>query len=308
MSFKRDKFAKDEIEAPTSNNVNNEHWGTRSWFEARFADYGASPASYYGHTLNGYQRYRHTKILNVLSDSLRLFQGGMILDIGCALGDLGKQVGDLCPSASVVGIDFVPAVVQQAAILHPSHTFAVAALPHMPFKEFAFDLVLASEVLYYLSNEDRQRALAQICRLIKPGGKLLFTSVLDKGTKYFSRSGAIDFIASCLEIEQIVYDYNRAYHWLNKQFMRTLTLRNWFYGKSQLPTKKYAFLWSTLSWIAETPLLKSVAGLMLKVLEYFALFLLSFKWLPAAMSYGSRRLWGDKAITNIVIIGKKYEE
>jgi ubiquinone/menaquinone biosynthesis C-methylase UbiE len=297
---------KEEFPADTQdNNDNGSCWGTRRWFESNFTDYDGSAASYYSHALNGYEKYRHTKNLEVFNKRLRPSQERMILDIGSALGDLTQKVSNVCPGSTVIGIDFVSAVVRQASLLHQKLAFAVAALPNLPFQADSFDLILASEVLYYLPSEERLYALATICRLLKPGGQMLFTSFLDDGTDYFSRSEAIDFIGSRLEIEHISFDYNRAHHQLSRQLGRVARLSDYFNDKQRVNTEKYASMRAILSWISNSPVLRMVARLGLGIVRHIALFTLSLEWLPRIMSYASQKLLGDKAITNIAIVARK---
>jgi SAM-dependent methyltransferase len=50
----------------------------------------------------------------------------------------------------------------------------VADNQSLPFKDAAFDAVISVGVLHHFSTEDRRiKALNELCRVLRPGGKLL---------------------------------------------------------------------------------------------------------------------------------------
>ena len=83
-------------------------------------------------------------------------------------------------------------MIKNATKEFPKINFSKAALPHIPFESDSKDVVIASEVLYYLNESDRLLVLNEIYRSIKPGGYIFFTSTL--GEKYFSNVSAISYI------------------------------------------------------------------------------------------------------------------
>lgn len=295
----------------TSADENNEvrpEWGSRAWFEERFADEGINPASYYGHALSGYQRYRHAFITTIIERHLWHFHPSLILDVGSALGDLGSLIGNLYPNAQVVGFDFATSVVTTAAMLNPESSFLVATLPQLPFKKGMFDLVLLSEVLYYLESLDRIKAIQAICETMKPGGKLLFTSALDNGERYFCRSGALGLLSAHFRVDSVLYGHNRAYQCIERLLVRLVALSAWYQDGSKMPTRKYAHLCKRLTTLRNIPLVRVGVAALLACTSKLSQWLLSFEWLPYAMGWFSRGLFADRTVTNIFIIAAKRQE
>ncbi len=88
---------------------------------------------------------------------------GKVLDLGCGGGwQLYTRVGP------VVGIDLSHASLQQAGRLYAG--VAQARLEALPFADDSFDFVVSSDVLGHVRFEDKPKVLAEIRRVLKPGG------------------------------------------------------------------------------------------------------------------------------------------
>jgi SAM-dependent methyltransferase len=97
--------------------------------------------------------------------------GRRILDAGCGSGPLFAALRDR--GAIVTGFDASPGMIAQARRrLGDDADLRVAELGGpLPFPDAAFDDVIASLVLHYL--EDWGPALAELRRVLKPGGRLI---------------------------------------------------------------------------------------------------------------------------------------
>jgi SAM-dependent methyltransferase len=111
--------------------------------------------------------YARPAVLDLLGD----VTGRRILDAGCGSGPLLGDLEEL--GASVAGFDASPAMVRLARQRlgdHAELTVADLAEP-LPYDDGAFDDALAVLVLHYL--EDWTRPLAELRRVLRPGGRLI---------------------------------------------------------------------------------------------------------------------------------------
>lgn len=93
-----------------------------------------------------------------------------ILDVATGSGDLALALSRRCPKAIVVGADFCLPMLQIAQRKGVKHLVVADAL-HLPFPGESFD---ALTVAFGLRNmPDRQAALEEFHRLLRPGGMVL---------------------------------------------------------------------------------------------------------------------------------------
>jgi ubiquinone/menaquinone biosynthesis C-methylase UbiE len=94
-----------------------------------------------------------------------------VLDLGCGAG--GSPVrSDFSPGDDVTGIDVDEARLAVARQRFPLRTFRCARGESLPFPDASFDRVVSSVALPYM---DIPRALAEVRRVLKPGGSVLFS-------------------------------------------------------------------------------------------------------------------------------------
>jgi SAM-dependent methyltransferase len=91
-----------------------------------------------------------------------------ILDVGCGAGG---GLAWLSERGQATGVDFHPLAVRYAARV--SRRVVQGSAVALPFQRGAFDLVTCLDVLYHRAVPDDERALAEITRVLRPGGWLL---------------------------------------------------------------------------------------------------------------------------------------
>ncbi|MEX1027266.1 MAG: class I SAM-dependent methyltransferase [Candidatus Paceibacterota bacterium] len=199
-------------------------WGNHQWFASRFQSSAPEdPSAYFGHRANGYQRFRHNYLVGFLKAKIKSPLHS-VLDLGCGTGCLTEQIRRHLRIEDARGADFVKEMVQQAGYRYPRIKFATAALPQLAFPETRFDLIVSSEVLYYLSPDDRTECLRLIEQALSPGGYLLFTARLGAG--YFSPAGAERLVRQSFDDLTIAWMHHRLYHALTRPLNRVIALNS----------------------------------------------------------------------------------
>lgn len=112
-------------------------------------------------------------------EQLSLRDGERILELGCGMGQLWVRNGDrIPPDASFVLTDFSAGMLEstRAAIggLINDAEYAVMDAQEINSEDLAFDLVIANHMLYHVP--DRRKALGEIRRVLKIGGRAVMTA------------------------------------------------------------------------------------------------------------------------------------
>jgi SAM-dependent methyltransferase len=94
-----------------------------------------------------------------------------ILDAGCGTGSLMDQLRDRS-EVEVTGIDVAPEALTFSRERGQSQ-LVQGDLTALPFATARFDLILALEVVEHVEKDEI--ALAELCRVLKPGGTLLLS-------------------------------------------------------------------------------------------------------------------------------------
>jgi SAM-dependent methyltransferase len=98
-----------------------------------------------------------------------------ILDFGCGCGRMARWWSDL-PQLAIHGCDYNKELVNWCQENLPFVQARVTDLdPPLPYSDGSFDLVYAFSVFTHLSIELANRWVAELERIVKPGGLLWFT-------------------------------------------------------------------------------------------------------------------------------------
>ena len=108
------------------------------------------------------------------------------LDVGCGTGRLLAAVHGAWPGMKLTGIDLSRPYLDEARRLI-GRTARVkldeAAAEMLPFGEASLDLVVSSFLLHELPKEIRAKAIAEMARVVKPGGLVVIVDSLQKGDR-----------------------------------------------------------------------------------------------------------------------------
>jgi SAM-dependent methyltransferase len=98
-----------------------------------------------------------------------------ILDFGCGCGRLLRRLLDRAPGSRIVGCDTDADAVAWVRATLGVDAVATDARPPLPFADDAFDLVIGYSVFTHLSEEYQDAWLAELSRVLAPGGAALLT-------------------------------------------------------------------------------------------------------------------------------------
>jgi SAM-dependent methyltransferase len=99
-----------------------------------------------------------------------------LLDWGCGAGRVTRHLIDRFPGAVVHGADIDQVAVEWAAS-HLRGTFSPCTTnPPLSYGDASFDLIVSLSVFTHLTKDYQARWLAEIRRILKPGGLLLATT------------------------------------------------------------------------------------------------------------------------------------
>jgi SAM-dependent methyltransferase len=97
-----------------------------------------------------------------------------VLDIGCAFG---WTLGALTEKADhLVGVDMNEAALREARANYPHVEFIHQSGAALPCKANEFDVVILSEVIEHVGEENKQSVIDEVHRVLKEGGLFVFTA------------------------------------------------------------------------------------------------------------------------------------
>ncbi len=108
----------------------------------------------------------------------RMQPGDAVLDVGCGTGTLAmevaRRVGRACRVAGVdPGTQQIARARRSAARRNLPIDFQIGVIEQLPFPDQTFDVVLSTLMMHHLPTPLKRQGLAEIARVLKPGGRLV---------------------------------------------------------------------------------------------------------------------------------------
>ncbi|MCX6589840.1 MAG: methyltransferase domain-containing protein [Acidobacteria bacterium] len=117
--------------------------------------------------------------VRVLLETFGDLNGKRVLDAGCGKGRFARALLAEHPGAKLCGMDLAEAMLRH---LRPPLWPVAGSLTELPFSTAAFDAAYATESLEHAV--EIERAVAELCRVVKPGGAIV---VIDKNKDHWGR-------------------------------------------------------------------------------------------------------------------------
>lgn len=138
----------------------------------------------------------HKWMLEQISAVIPSGQRIKMLDLGCGYGRLSKPLLERFPDITTFGIDisktFVDFYNQQ---LTPRGKAVKGNIIKLPFKSHYFDAVfMVTTLMYIISSRDQEKAVAEIFRVLKPGGSFVVIERSPIGYTLFTLGGLVSKI------------------------------------------------------------------------------------------------------------------
>ena len=121
-------------------------------------------------------RLYHVKLIR---EHLGALRGKRVLDVGCGKGRFARVFLEQEPEAELWGLDLSEEMLR--FVPEGIHTRA-GSMTDLPFEADFFDAAYATESLEHAVEVER--AVAEICRVVKPGGRIV---VIDKNAEHWGR-------------------------------------------------------------------------------------------------------------------------
>jgi ubiquinone/menaquinone biosynthesis C-methylase UbiE len=139
-------------------------------------------APYYDLVTNFVTLGQAPRLRKVTVDQALIKPGDSVLDVGCGTGEVTLLAKTRAKHGKVYGIDPAPEMIavarRKAAHKGLEIDFRVGVIEALPFPDSSIDVVTSSLMMHHLPEDLQVRGLAEIYRVLKPGGRLLVADMI----------------------------------------------------------------------------------------------------------------------------------
>ena len=101
--------------------------------------------------------------------------GGFVLDLGCGTGYFSNALQQALPRGNIIGLDIAEGMVRFSRSRHPDFLWLCGDAEHLPLADNSLDFIFSSLALQWCEN--LPQLFAELHRVLKPGGQLVFSSL-----------------------------------------------------------------------------------------------------------------------------------
>src|SRR6266511_1933877 len=125
----------------------------------------------------------HARLLRKLTvDNALIKPSDSVLDVGCGTGEVTLLAKTRAKNGKVYGIDPAPEMItvarKKAARKGLDIDFRVGVIEALPFPDGSIEVVTSRLMMHHLPEDLKVRGIAEIYRVLKPGGRLLIADFM----------------------------------------------------------------------------------------------------------------------------------
>lgn len=113
-----------------------------------------------------------------------------VLELACGPGNITKYLLNKRPEFKILGTDLAPNMVELAKINNPAAQFQLLDCRKIATLDKAYDAIMCSFCLPYLSKEEAIQLIADASKLLKPKGVLYISTMEDDYSKSAFKKGS----------------------------------------------------------------------------------------------------------------------